>query len=387
MARRWAAKNEVFMITTDRDSSRPFRGWRHRSVDGIEVSSCFVPYSNHMSFRDRVQAFTSFALRAGQEAVRIGGDVVFATSTPLTIAVPGVWASKRLSVPMVFEVRDLWPEVPIAVGAIRNPGLIWAARALERFSYRNARRIVALSPDMAKGIVATGYPSDRLEVVPNSADNAEFDAVQPGTGAVFSALPHLRETRFVAYCGTLGEVNGVSYLVEVAAECLRAGESLEFLVVGDGKDRESVEATARARGVLGRNFWMHRPVSKRDVRSVFVTASACCSTVVDIPALWANSANKFFDTMAAGRPVIINHGGWQADLITENACGIVLPAGDPVRAAAMLREFFSDSERVRSAGLRAKKIAQEAFDRDRLSAQLLGVLEDAVRSVKGSRRC
>jgi len=378
MARRWSADHEVMMITTDRDASNTFRGWRQRDVDGIKVHSCSVPYSNHMSYRERIRAFGSFATRAGQYAASLGGDVVFATSTPLTIAIPGAIASRRLGVPMVFEIRDLWPEMPIAVGALRSRPLIRAARALERFAYRNSSRIVALSPDMAKSVIASGYPRECVRVVPNSADNAEFESAQRGTGAVFSALPQLLDRPFIAYCGTLGELNGVDYLVELAAESLRLGDPLGFLIVGDGKDKSRVEARARELGVLGTNLWLHGPIPKRDVMSVFATAVACCSLFRDIPEMWANSANKFFDSLAAGKPAIINYGGWQADLIGEESCGLVLPPGKPAQAAALLRDFVRDPARLAACAANAKRVALSRFDRDQLSRDLLAVLQDAV---------
>jgi glycosyltransferase involved in cell wall biosynthesis len=385
MAKRWAKEHEVVMITSDQRPAEGRAAWRSFVVDGIEVHACRVPYSNRMGFVRRLRAFGEFAWRAGRKAVELKGDVLFATSTPLTIALPGVYASKRLRIPMVFEVRDLWPEVPIAIGAIKSPPLIVAARELEKFAYRHSSRIVALSVDMAAGVINTGYPASHVHVVPNSADNVEFQSAKPCSGEVFSELPQLCERPFIAYCGTLGEVNGVGYLAEVAAEALKRGVAMDFLVVGDGKERDLVERRARETGVLGRNFWMHRPVSKSDVRSVFVTAVASCSTVIDIRQLWANSANKFFDCLAAGRPVIVNHEGWQAELINKERCGLVIPAGDPGRAAIMIGEFFSDPVRIAEAGSNASRLAREQFDRDVLSARLLDILSSAV-SDGGSER-
>lgn len=122
MARRLVAwGHEVHMITTDREGIfDPKQKWYETDEAGIHVHWTPIPYSNKMSYGQRIKAFFAFSWRAARKAAKIGGDVVFATSTPLTIAIPGVYASKRLKIPMVFEVRDLWPELPIAIGSSKK---------------------------------------------------------------------------------------------------------------------------------------------------------------------------------------------------------------------------------------------------------------------------
>ena len=147
MARRLVAwGHEVHMVASSRDAEPNWRcGWRETEESGIHVHWLPVPYSNAFSYAARTRAFFEFAWGAELKAASLEGDVVFATSTPLTIALPAVYAARRKQIPMVFEVRDLWPELPIAMGALRRPLLIAAARCLERFAYRNSAHIVALS--------------------------------------------------------------------------------------------------------------------------------------------------------------------------------------------------------------------------------------------------
>ena len=166
MARRLVdAGHEVHMVTSNRNSNKnKNRQWYKTIESGIQVHWIQIPYSNNLSYNDRVKAFFKFAIKASTKAASLVGDVVFATSTPLTIAIPGIFAAKLNRIPMVFEVRDLWPNLPIAMGAIKNSALIFAARQLERFAYRYSTRIVALSPGMKEGIVATGYPSENATV-------------------------------------------------------------------------------------------------------------------------------------------------------------------------------------------------------------------------------
>ena len=129
------------------------------------------------SFRRRLAAFAQFAWRASEAAAAIESDVVFATSGPLSIAIPGAYASWRRSAPLVFEVRDLWPEGAIQLGVLRNPISKAAARWLERFAYERSRRIVALSPGMREGIMKCGVPGEKITVIPNAAD---LDLFHPG---------------------------------------------------------------------------------------------------------------------------------------------------------------------------------------------------------------
>ncbi len=277
---------------------------------------------------------------------------------------------------MVFEVRDLWPDVPIALGVLNNRLLIWLSKSLERFAYHHADRIVALSPGMAAGVKAAGYDDRKLVVIPNSSDVDLFrsEAVSAQNfQAEYAVIPR---GNWVIYAGTLGQVNGVDYLAEIAAQMLLRNKQIQFVVVGDGKCCDAVRTIARSLNVLDINFWMVPPVAKNKLPDLLAAATLTTSFVVDIPALWNNSANKFFDAFAAKRPIAINHEGWQADFLRESGAGLVLPPRDAAQAAQMIDEFVSDSQRYAGACNAATKAADEVFSRDRLAVQLRGVLEE-----------
>jgi len=375
-ARRWVSwGHSVTMITTRQVGGDRYRGWRVRDVKGISVHELCVPYSNSMGFSGRILAFLRFAVHSGIRAAKVGGDVVFATSTPLTIALPGVLASTRLGVRLVFEVRDLWPEIPIAIGVLRNPVLIRIARQLERWAYRNSSRVIALSPGMADGVVRGGFPPNRITVVPNSCD---LDLFQGGDAKRFLAEhPEWRGRPIVLYAGTFGDINGVGYLVELAARMQHVAPRPLILLVGEGRQGESIRARAKELGVLGVNLEILPSLPKTQIPDLLAAASVATSVVIDHPSLWNNSANKFFDTLAAARAVVINHEGWQADLIRECSLGAVLPPNDFDAAARILAEFLRDPSRAQRAGVAAGALARARFDRERLSRQALNVLIDA----------
>ncbi len=377
MARRMArAGHTVHVITSFRDPS-PSTTWFTTEEEGFFIHWLPVSYANTMGFTRRVIAFVRFALFSALRAAATPADVVFATSTPLTICIPGVFTSKRQKIPMVFEVRDLWPEMPIAIGALKNPLSIWAARKLERFAYRNATRVVALSPGMAEGVAATGYAPDKITVIPNSSDLERF---QPDSGArkrFADQFPMIGKGPVVLYAGTMGRVNEVSYLVQVAKVMRKRNPEIRFVVFGEGSEAERTRSLAAELGVLDCNYFQFGRVSKEQVVDTFRIATITTSTVLDIPEIQKNSANKFFDSLAAGKPIAINHEGWMADLLRESGAGLVL-SRDVAEGAKQLNDFLSDHARVEAAGRAARKLAEERFSRDKLAKELERVLLFAV---------
>jgi glycosyltransferase involved in cell wall biosynthesis len=179
----------------------------------------------------------------------------------------------------------------------------------------------------------------------------------------------------VGYAGTLGAINGVSYLVELASR-LRAHTHIQFVIVGDGQEREKIEGLARERGCLGRNVVMTGRVAKQEMPEVLAAMDVCTSLFLPIPAMQANSANKFFDALAAGRCVAINYSGWHADLIEGAGVGIRLSDNIEV-AAQQVAELSGDTARVRRMGINARALAEREFSRDVLAKRLERVLVEA----------
>lgn len=373
MARRLVDKgHSVTLITSCRDQSSS-KEWFVTDEAGINVHWLPVPYSNDMSYKSRLYAFCKFATKAAVHAARLEGDVIFATSTPLTIAVPAIYAAKRLRIPMVFEVRDLWPEAPIVMGALRNPIMIYLARKLERIAYHNSHRIVALSPGMAEGITKTGYPRERVRVIPNSCDLDLFTASLEKSEAFRKQHPELGDGPIVLYAGTLGRVNAVEYMVHLAKKVDKLLPKARFVIIGSGSERDNVRKLAVRTGVLNRNLFMYDRCSKEKISNAFSAASIVTSFVAPIRELDKNSANKFFDGLAAGRALAINYGGWQADLIHEHQIGLVL-SHCISESAHDLVHLLQDRKRLEIAGANARLVAEAKFSRDRLAQELESVL-------------
>jgi glycosyltransferase involved in cell wall biosynthesis len=359
-ARRFVSRGHEVRIVTAADAVPAGTS----SVEGIEVVGARGAYSDYvrataLSYPRRMLAFAGFALAATAAALRgPRPDVVYATSPPLTMALPALAASVLRRAPLVWEVRDLWPEAPIQMGALRNPLLRRAARALERFVYRRAARLIALSPGIRDGMLAAGAPADRVELVPNASD---LDLFRPG--------PPPERFR-ISYFGTMGEANDLGAAVEAA----RLLPDVEFLLVGDGKRRAELEHGAPS------NVVFTGPASgKEEVAELAAGSSACLTLFKDVPVLATNSPNKLFDTFAAGRPAIVNMDGWMRELVERNEAGLYVRAGDPRDLAdkvAWLREHPAEAERM---GRNARALAEREFGRDELAERALAVLQEAAR--------
>ena len=346
-ARRFVERGHAVRMVTAGEAST--------TVEGIEVVGVRGAYSDYMratamSNLDRMLAFTRFAIGATAAALRgPRPDVVYATSPPLTMALPALAASLRWRAPLVFEVRDLWPEAPIQMGALRNPIAKWLARAIERFVYARSTRVIALSP----GIQAA-LPEGKTVLVPNSADLDLFDPGQP------------RGPFQVAYFGAMGEANDLTAVIEAA----RLVPDVSFVLMGDGKRRAELERNAPANVRF-------RSGSKTDVARLAAESSACLTVFKDVPVLATNSPNKLFDTFAAGRAAIVNMDGWMRELVERNEAGVYVRAGDAADLAekvAWLRDNPGESERM---GRNARALAERDFGRDQLAARALAVLEEA----------
>lgn len=380
MARRLVQMgHDVHVVTSDQNPENAEKlSWYETEESGIHVHWYPVPYSNKMSFRARIVAFFRFAVLASRKAASIESNVIFATSTPLTIAIPAVYASKRRKVPMVFEVRDLWPEGPIAVGALKNPMTIKAARWLEEFAYRNSKRIVALSPGMKEGITSTGYPEDLVTVIPNSCDLDLFKVEESKGRELRSQHSWLQDRPLVIYTGTIGLINGIDYIVRLAAFARSIDPEVRFLILGSGREEARVRSLAKEMNVLNDNLFMMPPIPKSEVPYWLSAADIATSFVIDVKGIWNNSANKFFDALAAGRPIAINYGGWQAEIIESHGAGIVLDACDIASAATKLVSSIHDSEWLVKAGSICRRVAEDQFDRDKLATKLEDTLREAV---------
>jgi glycosyltransferase involved in cell wall biosynthesis len=347
----------------------PFRRGRRRGlVSGIDVVEFDLSYSNEQGFLRRAALFVRFALSSVWLALRERYDLAFATSTPLTAGIPGIAARWLRRKPFVFEVRDLWPELPRAMGVITNPLLLGAMSLLEWASYRSASRCVALSPGIAQGIQRRGVPPDRISIIPNGSDLDLFGASAPA-----QPPPGTADGDLVAiYSGTHGLANGLDAVLDAAAVLRARGrEDIRFVLIGQGSEKARLRARAGEEGL--ENVLFLDPLPKRQLAGLLRGADVGLQTLRNVPAFYyGTSPNKFFDYLAAGLPVLNNYPGWLAGMIRDKDCGFAVPPDSPQAFAEALEQAASDRVRLRAMGQNARRLAVEEFDRARLAGLWVG---------------
>lgn len=383
-AKRLAADGyDVHVVTSDRQTN--FTGWRIEKLDGFTVHWVSVAYGNGFGFIKRIVAFIKFSLLAAIKVTQLRGDINYVTSTPLTVAIPALVAKIINGTPYVFEVRDLWPEVPIGLGVLKSKSLIWVAKKLEYFAYKYSSHVVALSPDMAAGVLAVGGVECEISQIPNASDIHVLRHDRDSSVISFWSERgiDLLKCSVVVYTGTLGRVNNLCYLVDVAnfAYLSSKHNNIFFVVFGDGAEKEKVINYAKKIGIYEINFFVFQPVGKAQLGLVLGGAELSLSLVDNIPVLWGNSANKFFDAFAAGVPVAINHGGWQADVIKNNNCGLALSV-DPAVAARQIIGFLQNKDEMLLARKMSRFLGEEVYSRELLYAKFRLIIDSVLVACK-----
>lgn len=347
-------------------------GNRRFREQGFDVVQLPVSYSNSMGTMRRIVAFLHFMTSATRVALATQTDIVLASSTPLTVVVPGILAAMTRRVPFVLEVRDLWPEGPIALGVLRSKFAQFLAKRLELVAYARASRIIALSPGMRDGILRVN-PSARVTVIPNACDTALFNIPEVERLAFRRANDWGDSELVVVYAGSLGRIYDTQWTVETASHCI--GKEVRFIMIGDGAFREAGELLADKLGLNSGKLFLGA-LSKYETAKYVASSDLALSTVIDAPALRPASINKVFDGLAAGRPILFNHEGWLSDLVCEGKAGWRL-SRDTRKAAEQIRELAADRGALLLAGEKALEVAEAHFLREDLYIKFRNTLVEA----------
>jgi glycosyltransferase involved in cell wall biosynthesis len=323
-----ASGHLVELITSTSDKKlKTSNRWTKIEQNGLVVHYIYLPYGNHLSYFKRSVVFFQFLWFSTFKLLSLKGDVVLATSTPLTIGIPALLKKSIHKTPFIFETRDVWPEAVIAIGAIKNKYLQQILYLLESVIYRNAAAIVPLSLDMKHSIVSR-YPklaAKPIEVIENISEINRFENGYNKEKSVLKDKIGDIPRFTVLYAGTFGRVNGIDYVIALAEKLIHLDSTIVFVLIGDGAEKKAIIQEAKGKGVLNKNVFILDSVSKQELPQLYFECAMGSSFVIPVKELWANSANKFFDTLAAGKPILINHNGWQKEVITKENIGYVLP--------------------------------------------------------------
>ena len=322
-----------------------------------EIRIIPAKYSQKMGFVKRFVSFTRYMLGSIFYVLTCRRpDLIIATSTPLSVVVPALvgWWFRRI--PFVFEVRDRWPAGPIALGKVKNPILKFLMRRVEASAYKHAKKIIALSPGMKDGIIADGVPEDRITVITNMAD---IDSFRPDVDGSQIRKQYGIENKFVVgYAGTMGFVNGCNTIIDAARECLTR-EDIVFILIGDGNEKPGMLKRVEHEKI--NNVIFLDPVPRYMVPNIVAAMDITLMTIRYFKIKEENSANKFFDYLASGTPVLLNYGGWQAEWLKKYSAGTNAMPDDAHDLARIIMEFSQQKDLLVEMGRNARKLAENEF--------------------------
>lgn len=354
-----AAGHDVEMITAHNDPE-----YKLANIEGLTVHYYPVAYRNSMGFTERGKSFLKFVRFAKKKVQRMVDkpDLIYATSTPLTVAYLALWAKKKYKIPYIFEVRDLWPEAPIAMGAIKAPMIKKYFYNLAKKAYSGAQSVIALSPAMFDRVKEIA-PTSKVTCIPNMSDIGFFQ----GKDEMESDVP-LTSFPTVFYAGSLGRANDLDHFQDIIEASEKIGMPINVIVTGEGYYADLMDALHEVHS----NFHYLGMQSKEAIRHLYGKSDVSIVSFKEVKVLESNSPNKFFDALATGTPVAINIGGWIADLCEEHKCGYQYDRNDP-------QEFVRQLYRLKAAG-DFKAMSEngltlaKSFEVNKLTGKVLGLI-------------
>jgi glycosyltransferase involved in cell wall biosynthesis len=374
------AGHDVTVVTSyvqhkERTIPERYRGRRmvHDVEDGIDVWRTYSTPGYGRDLRSRISNYGTFAWWSALAGLRSPRpDVVVASSPSLPSAAAAAALARARRARFVLEVRDLFPDSAIAMGLLTDRRIIAVSRRLERFCYARADRIVALTEGIRDGIVAQGGPAGKVELITNGVD-LEIG----GGGAPVPAAP-VPDDAFVAmYVGAHGTYSSLGTVLD-AADRLRDDRDTRLVLIGGGDRKPDLVAEARDRGLA--NVAFVDPVPKREVPSWLARADACLLPYQDNPLFAGALPNKAFDYLGAARPIIASAPAGELTRMVERAgCGVSVPPEDGDALAGAIRTLAADRDEARRMGERGRAYALEHYDRARLAARFVAVVESVAR--------
>jgi len=373
LVERLGRDHDVTVITT--------RAWEdkrqaHRfpwSPSGVDLVRFDVPYDNTMSAPRRLASFLSYAARAIRYGLQMPRpDLILGSSTPLTAAVAAGTVARIRDVPWVFEVRDLWPDFPIQMGAVPDYGLHDLLRWGEAALYRSAAQVVTLSPDMEQHVCVRA-PSASATTVEYGADFALVDEIGRGRQAEMASRFDLDRRFLVLYAGSFGRANAIPTLLDAAQRLTAERSDVLVAFAGDGHHAPMIEEAARTHDAIRRLS----PLPYPDTLTLFECADLSLVSFIDRPVLASNSPAKFFDSLATHTPVVVTNPGWTKRFVERHACGWAVPSESPTALADRLQSVLASPGVLTAAGENAHDAARQRFDRAEMMDRYAEIVERA----------
>lgn len=376
----WVIAGQVEYTSGLKPRSYKRAGLWVREDDGpVKVLRAYTPDTYHRTFFGRAVSLAGFGASATAALAALPPcDVIVATSPPLTVALAGIAARVLRGWPLVFEVRDLWPESAVATGVLADDSMVTSALyRLEKLANGFAAHTVALTPAIAASTTSRGFQTpEQTSLIPNGAD-ADFLA------APFDVQDRERlrrqlgwEDRFVIlYAGAHGVANHLEQLLDVA-ECLRDDPRILLAAIGDGPLKPGLVTASKARG-LSNLAWLD-PVAHDQIHRYFDAADCAAAVLKKTPTFETVYPNKVFEGMARARPILCVVDGVARALVEENGAGVFAPPESPGEIARVIRALAADPESAKKMGERGRELVLARFQRRELAMRYLDLLEQVV---------
>lgn len=343
-----------------------------KNIEGITVHYLPIHYSNKMSFYQRIFSFLKYVFKAIKLVKKLEKpNLIYATSTPLTVGLIALWINWKWNIPYVFEVRDLWPEAPIQLGILKSKPLIFVLKSLEKSTYRHAAAVVALSPGIKKGI-SQCFNHLNIHIIPNMADISFFQAGN-----------HNRKDDVgltLGYFGAFGSANGLEFILQLAKVCQEKNVQVTFILVGSGNEMVRVRRLSEDWSLENITFYDH--VARNEVKKMIAKVDGCITSFMNKKVLQTNSPNKFFDGLAAGKLSIVNTKGWLKELVEQFKCGFYIDPESPEEIIDKIIPFIENNKVLKSYQENALNLAKELFSREILVKKLCDLVEDLTKTSK-----
>lgn len=362
-----------------------YRGRRYMTedVDGIHVIRTWIHAAGKVSFAHKAAGYLSFLSSSSAAALLhpLAADVVIGTAPPPTIGPIALAAALRRRVPLIYDLRDLWPEAIVLSGRLRNPAIAAGLEGINSVVYRAAAAVTTVSDGKRDRLVERGVHPSKVHVIPNGVDLGYFDRAVASEGAAADAMLDAhgvpRDAFKVLYAGVMNPPQGLSILVE-AAEALAADrERVHLVLVGNGSEREALVARARDRGITNVTFLPEQPRAR--IPALLDRSDA--SVVPLRPRRDTHTVpSKIFECMASHRPLVLSADAEPARIVREADAGPVSPAGDLGGLVQGIRTLAGDRAQAARRGERGRAFVERSYNREELNARFLHLVERLVRS-------
>lgn len=357
-----------------------YPGYRNRlcareTIDGVEVIRLWTYITANEGFIKRTLAYISYMVAATFFIPFMPkADVVVTTSPQFFNGLAGYLVSRLKRRPWVLEIRDLWPESILAVGAIRNRTIIRVLEWLEMFAYRRCDHLVPVTDAFRDYMLKKGIPDDKITVVKNGVDLAFYDAMGETTEhADLPASLAALDGKFVAaYVGTHGMAHHLETVLE-AAETLREHPNIVFLLVGEGSEAAKLRDLRDARQLD--NVVMTGQLDKAHMPAVWQLSDLSLVLLRKLDLFKTVIPSKIFESMAMKKPIIIGVQGESQAIVEAAKAGVAIEPENAAQLAETVLALANDTDRYHTLASNGRSYVSEHFNRERLAARLLSVLQ------------